>query len=55
MEYKHIKEFCERFNKAAESIFNTDYEFLEVWKLELAKALILDFGEETMSDVSRYF
>ena len=59
MEYGHIKEFCEKFNYIAENFgnmqeeeYNKSLDFLNVWKLDLAKALMLDFGEDTMFEVS---
>ena len=55
MKYENIKRFCEEFNKIINKCDNRTKEeddFINVWKLELAKALMLDFGEDIMFDIA---
>ena len=55
MKYENLKRLCEEFNKIVNKCYNRtkeEYDFINVWKLELAKVLMLDFGEDTMFDVA---
>ena len=55
MKYENLKRFCEEFNKIVNKGYDRTKEeddFINVWKLELAKALMLDFGEDIMFDVA---
>lgn len=57
MKYEHIKEFCDKFNNIVnnfngETSSKEDREFIDTWKLEIAKAMILDFNEDTMFEIA---
>ena len=55
MEYENLKRFCEEFNKIVNKGYDLTKEeddFINVWKIELAKALMLDLGQDTMFEVA---
>lgn len=48
MEYKNMKQFCERYNQCVEtpdSLSLSDHQFMQFYKTELAMALLKDLGD----------
>ena len=42
---------CKNLTNFSRWSVRTAEEFLQVWKLKLAEALVLDFGKEVISDI----
>lgn len=60
MNCDNTKKFCEQFNEFQDEYINCDEEkcseienFMDVWKLQLAEALILDFGNENIVAIGK--